>query len=88
MAGTLHDFRVLQSPAMNRRSFLQATGSTLALDILVSDRARLNAQGAQPGSAVETMLGRVRGLASPGVIAFKGLSFGLREASNASCFAG
>src|SRR4029079_18650145 len=60
---------------MNRRSFLQATGSTLALEILVSDRARLNAQGAQPGSAVETMLGRVRGLASPGVIAFKGLRY-------------
>ena len=61
---------------MNRRSFLQATGSTLALQILVSHRARLNAQGAKPGSTVETMLGRVRGLASPGVIAFKGLRYG------------
>jgi len=61
---------------MNRRSFLQATGSTLALQILVNHRARLNAQGAQPGSTVETMLGRVRGLASPGVIAFKGLRYG------------
>jgi para-nitrobenzyl esterase len=61
---------------MNRRSFLQATGSTLALQILLSQRARLNAQGAQPGSTVETMLGRVRGLASPGVIAFKGLRYG------------
>jgi hypothetical protein len=61
---------------MNRRSFLQATVSTLALQILVSPRTRLNAQGAQPGAAVETMLGRVRGLASPGVIAFKGLRYG------------
>ena len=84
----MHDFRVLQSTPMNRRSFLQATVSTLALQILVNHRARLNAQGAQPGSTVETMLGRVRGLVSPGVIAFKGLSFGLREASNASGFAG
>jgi para-nitrobenzyl esterase len=66
----------LQSPYMNRRSFLQATGSTLALEILVSPRARLNAQEAQPGSPVETLLGRVRGLASPGVIAFKGLRYG------------
>jgi Carboxylesterase type B len=33
---------------MNRRSFLQATGSTLALQILVSHRACLNAQGASP----------------------------------------
>jgi para-nitrobenzyl esterase len=61
---------------MNRRSFLQATCSTLALQILVRHRACLNAQGVQPGSAVETMLGRVRGLASPGVIAFKGLRYG------------
>jgi para-nitrobenzyl esterase len=61
---------------MNRRSFLQATCSTLALQILVRHRACLNAQGVQPGSAVETMLGRVRGLTSPGVIAFKGLRYG------------
>ena len=61
---------------MNRRSFLQATCSTLTLQILVSDRTCLNAQGGQPGSAVETILGRVRGLASPGVIAFKGLRYG------------
>ena len=61
---------------MNRRSFLQATSSTLALQILGSHRACLNAQGVQPGSAVETMFGRVRGLASPGVIAFKGLRYG------------
>jgi para-nitrobenzyl esterase len=61
---------------VNRRSFFQAASSTLALQILVSHRAGLNAQGAQPGSAVETTLGRVRGLASPGVIAFKGLRYG------------
>src|SRR5204863_202279 len=47
-AERLPDFRVLQSAPMNRRSFLQASGSTLALQILVSPRAGLNAQGAQP----------------------------------------
>ncbi len=61
---------------MNRRSFIQATGSTLALQILISHRSCLNAQGAQPGTPVETMLGRVRGLASQGVIALKGLRYG------------
>ena len=76
MAGNDTRLQGATIPPMNRRSFLQATGSTLALQILVSHRARLNAQGAQPGSPVETMLGRVRGLASPGVIAFKGLRYG------------
>jgi hypothetical protein len=65
---------------MNRRSFLQVTAGMVALQILVDHRARLNAQGAQPGSTVETMLGRVRGLASPGVVAFKGLRYGASTA--------
>src|SRR6185369_15511053 len=59
---------------MNRRSFLQVTASMLAL------QNRLNAQAAQPGSTVETMLGRVRGLASAGVVAFKGLRYGASTA--------
>ena len=42
------NLQVLQSAPMKRRSFLQATGSTLALEILVGHRARLNARGPSP----------------------------------------
>jgi para-nitrobenzyl esterase len=61
---------------MNRRTFLHAAGGSLALPLLLGRHNLALAQNPQPGAAVDTNLGKDRGLVSNGVTSFKGLRYG------------
>jgi para-nitrobenzyl esterase len=63
---------------MRRRDFLQVSGWSLAL--AATRAAQAHAQTARPGPVVSTTAGRLRGLSSSGVIAFKSIRYGASTA--------